>query len=63
MGKKPETNWILGAGYQFTPKFEASLSSVQGFRDQCFDYRLDGMNHIKEVYILTCWIEMKHSTA
>jgi len=48
--EKPEFNWIIGAGYHFTPKFKASLSYTQGFKDQGFGGKRDGVSHIQEVY-------------
>lgn len=34
--EKPEYNWIVGAGYQITPAFKASLNYTQGGADQGF---------------------------
>lgn len=48
--EKPELNWTIGAGYQFTPRFKASLSYMQGFKDQGFGDKLDGVSHIQEIY-------------
>lgn len=48
--EKPEHNWLLGAGYQFSPKLKSSLSYRQGFKDQGFGGHREGEGYIQEVY-------------